>query len=233
MDAGDLAAELAHRLRTAADPARARGAQAYMKTSDPFFGVGAVPLRRILQDLAGRSAPASQSDYLAQVAALWTIPEREGRYAAVDWARRFRPFITVEALPHYERMIREGAWWDTVDAIAAHLVGRLLLEQRARLRPVMESWIQDPDPWIRRAALLAHLKHRGATDRVQLFAHCLRLAPEKGFFLRKAIGWSLREYSKTAPGDVRAFLETHPGTFSGLSVREALKVLDRGPGTKK
>ena len=223
----DLAETLTLLLRAAGDPVRAHGAQAYMKTRDPFFGVGAVPLRATLKGLFGIHRPATQADYLLQVAALWAIPEREGKYAAVEWARQFGPFITLDALPLYERMIREGQWWDTVDAIAAHLVGRLLLTDRGVMKPRMEAWSRDPDLWIRRASLLAHLKHKASTDHAQLFAQCLRLAPEKDFFIRKAIGWALREYSKTAPEQVQAFLAAHPGRFSGLSVREALKAIRR------
>lgn len=222
-----LARELSARLQAAGDPGRARGAQAYMKTTDPFFGVGAVPLRAELKPLYVRFRPASQGEYLDQVAALWAIREREGKYAAIEWARRFKAFVTLDSLPLYERLIREGQWWDTVDAIAAHLVGSLLLTQRLRMKPRIEAWSRDPDLWIRRTALLAHLTHRESTDHAQLFAHCLRLAPEKDFFIRKAIGWALRAYSKVAPEPVQAFLEAHPGRFSALSVREALKVIKR------
>lgn len=214
-------------LRAAGDLARVRGAQAYMKTRDPFFGVGAVPLRAALKPLYIAHRPGTQAEYLSQVAALWAIPEREGKYAAVEWARQFNPFITLDALPLYERMVRKGQWWDTVDAIAAHLVGRLLATQRDAMKPRMEAWNRDPDLWIRRTSLLAHLKHKASTDHAQLFAHCLRLAGEKEFFIRKAIGWALREYSKTAPDRVQAFLAAHPGTFSGLSVREAMKAMAR------
>lgn len=228
MDPGrSLAEDAARQLRAAGTPARARGAQAYMKTADPFFGVAAGPLRAVLKGLEGRYAPATQADYLAQVSALWAIPEREGKYAAVEWARRFTGFIRLEALPLYERMIREGRWWDTVDAIAAHLVGRLLRERRPELGPMVEVWSRDPDLWIRRTAVLAQLKHKGVTDEAQLFALCLRLAPEKEFFIRKAIGWALREYSKTAPARVAAFLADHGEALSGLSRREARRVLDR------
>lgn len=222
-----LAREAVARLRALGDPARARAMAAYMRTQDPFFGVGAVLLRGVLRDLARLHPPRSQAEYGAQCDALWTIREREGRYLAVEWARRFKPFITLDALPLYERMVREGAWWDTVDALAAHLVGPLLLDHRETMKPVIEAWTMDPCLWIRRAALLAHLKHRDRTDEDQLFSHCLRLAAEKDFFIRKAIGWSLREYGKTRPEAVRTFLETHRDAFSGLSLREGMKRLTK------
>lgn len=223
-----LASDLSRRLKDLGSPERARGAAAYMKTTDPFFGVGMVPLRALVRELARAHAPRDQEEYLHQVQALWALPEREARYAAIEWARRFKAFITLAALPLYERMVREGQWWDTVDAIAANLVGKLLLEHRRELKPLLEKWTRDENLWIRRTALLAHLKHKADTDQAQLFAHCLRLAHEKDFFIRKAIGWALRAHSLTAPEAVRAFLDAHRGVLSGLSYREGGRRLPPG-----
>lgn len=220
-----LAEAFTQRMMALGSPERARGAAAYMKTKDPFFGVGAQPLRAVIRDLVKGHAPQDQAEYRAQILALWALPEREAKYAAIEWARNFKAFITLDALPLYERLVREGQWWDMVDAIAAHLIGPLLLNHRRTMKPVMEHWIRDDNLWIRRTALLAHLKHKGATDPKQLLEHCLRVASEKEFFIRKAIGWALREYSKTAPEVVRAFLETHRGDLSGLSYREGSKRL--------
>ena len=223
-----LAEDLVIVLRAAGDPARVRGAQAYMKTRDPFFGVGAVPLRAALKPLYIAHRPGTQAEYLSQVAALWAIPEREGKYAAVEWARQFSPFITLDALPLYERMVRKGQWWDTVDAIAAHLVGRLLATQRDAMKPRMEAWNRDPDLWIRRTSLLAHLKHKASTDHAQLFAHCLRLAGEKEFFIRKAIGWVLRTVAEQDPERVAAWIRPRLHRMSGLTRREATRKLPEG-----
>jgi 3-methyladenine DNA glycosylase AlkD len=228
MDPAALARELARRLEAAGDPARIAGAQAYMKTPDPFFGVGAVAMRAVVKELARAHPPVDAAACRAQIAAFWALPQREARYAAVDWGRRFPALRTLEALPLFERMIREGAWWDTVDEIARFHVGALLLEHRAAMKPVLEAWVRDPCLWIRRSALLAHQKHRERTDEAQLFDHCLRLAPEKAFFIRKAIGWALREHGKARPKQVLDFVDAHRDRFSGLTVREALKRLVPG-----
>ncbi|MBL0211566.1 MAG: DNA alkylation repair protein [Holophagaceae bacterium] len=219
----DLALDLAQRLEAVANPDRQRGAQAYMKTSDPFFGVDAASMRRVVKGMAKSHPPENQAEYLAQIQAFWSLPQREAHYAAVEWAKLFPAFQTLEALPLFERMIREGAWWDTVDEVARFLVGALLLKERAVMKPVMERWIQDEHLWIRRAALVAHQKHRERADEAQLFDHCLRLAPEQDFFIRKAIGWALREHSKTRPEAVEAFIAAHRAELSGLSIREGLK----------
>lgn len=122
-------------------------------------------------------------------------------------------------------MAVEGAWWDLVDDVAANLVGALLLGHRAAMRPVMEAWVDDDDMWRRRTAILSQLRHRDQTDAEMLFDFCRRRAHETEFFIRKAIGWALREYSKTDPGAVAAFLRRHGDELSGLSRREAAKHL--------
>jgi 3-methyladenine DNA glycosylase AlkD len=89
----------------------------------------------------------------------------------------------------------------------------------------MNAWIDDPNMWIRRVAILSQLRHKAETDEAQLFRYCLGRAHEKEFFIRKAIGWSLRDYAHAAPERVRAFLAAHEGALSGLSRREAAKHL--------
>jgi 3-methyladenine DNA glycosylase AlkD len=174
-----------------------------------------------------RFQPATHRAYVAGVRSLWRQPRRESKYAAIEFAVQHRAFITPASLSLYERMIHEGAWWDLVDGIAANLISPLYLSERRSLRPVINRWIDDDDLWIRRTALLAHLRHKEHTDGRQLFAHCLRRAQEKEFFIRKAIGWALRQYSYAEPAAVRRFLVSHRGRLSGLSYREGAKRLVR------
>ncbi|HYD96609.1 MAG TPA: DNA alkylation repair protein [Noviherbaspirillum sp.] len=212
-------------LRRRADPEKARQMAAYMKTDMPFHGVQKPDLEPVLRAMKERFAPASQADYEEGVRALWQLPHREEKYAAIEFAIRHRQYIASPSLPLYEQLIREGAWWDLVDPVATMLAGRLLLLQRAITAAAMERWVRDDHMWLRRAALLAHLKHKTQTDTRQLFAYCVLLAGEKEFFIRKAIGWALREYAKTDPGAVRAFLQDHRTMLSALSLREASRHL--------
>jgi 3-methyladenine DNA glycosylase AlkD len=177
--------------------------------------------------------PLDQKSYERNVLALWKLPYREERYCAIAYARQHAEFITPSALRLYERMIRDGAWWDFVDEIAVNLVGGVLGNFRPETRPMIERWIDDPDMWIRRTAILAHLKHKNATDAAQLFDHCLRRAHEREFFIRKAIGWALREYSKTDPRAVRAFLAKNRQRLSKLSFDEGSKHLPRATEQKR
>jgi 3-methyladenine DNA glycosylase AlkD len=125
----------------------------------------------------------------------------------------------------YRRLIVEGAWWDLVDSVAVDLIGRLWSTDRAGMRPVLESFIDDESLWLRRTALICQIGLKGETDHAMLFDFCARRAAEKEFFIRKAIGWALREYAKTDPQAVRDFIALNRDRLSGLSYREASKHL--------
>ncbi len=222
-----LAAWVARRLRAAAVPQNVGPMQAYLKTRMLFYGVRKPGLVPIFREMKRRFPPANRRAYESGVRSLWNLAHREEKYAAIEYACQHRDFITSASLPLYERMVREGAWWDLVDYVVARLVSPLYLAERQALRPVVNRWIDDDALWIRRAALLSHLTHKQHTDQRQLFAHCLARADETEFFIRKAIGWALRQYSYANPQDVRKFLQAHRSRLSGLSYREGAKTLVR------
>ena len=216
---------VAGELAAVADEANATAMAAYMKTDMPFFGVKRPYRDPIFKEMMRRFPVATRPEYESGVRELWAQPHREEKYLAVGLARAVPKYVTAPSLPLYRMLITDGAWWDFVDEVAAHLVGRLLLDDRHRIAPVMEQWIDHPDMWLRRSALLAHLRHKAATDEAVLYDHCLRLAHEKEFFIRKAIGWVLREYAKTAPESVTTFVVANRDRWSGLTFREASKHL--------
>lgn len=226
----ELARYVTAELKRLADPAKAPAMVAYMKTTRPFFGVPTPMRTAMLKQMGERFAPSDQKSYARSLMALWDLPHREERYCAIAFARRYEQFVTPASLPLYERMIREGAWWDFVDEIAVNLVGAVYENFRAQTQPIIERWIDDDDMWIRRTAILSHLKHKKETDAAQLFKHCLKRAGETEFFIRKAIGWALREYSKTDPRAVRAFLTKNRKRLSNLSNAEGSKHLARARG---
>jgi 3-methyladenine DNA glycosylase AlkD len=217
---------VAEQLADAADPDKAGPMAAYLKTDMPFYGVqksGRVPILRAVKD---RFPPSDRDDYRTAVLALWTRPHREEKYLAIGYARSFPRFVTLSSVPLYRRMIVEGAWWDLVDEIATHLVGDILVNQREHMTPKVEAWIGDRDMWLRRTAILAQIGHKEDTDADLLFEACERCMHETEFFIRKAIGWALRDYARTDPGAVAAFVTEHRDDLSGLSYREATKHLD-------
>ena len=164
---------------------------------------------------------------------LWEdATHREEWYAAVALLRHraYRAWLDPDLLPLLEQLVRTGAWWDVVDEIASHLVGQVLLDHRGVVTPVMDAWSVDDDSlWVRRTAMLAQLRHGEETDtdlleRV-LVANLDDTAYGKDFFVRKALGWALRQHARTDAAWVRTFVSTHADRLSGLSRREALKHL--------
>jgi 3-methyladenine DNA glycosylase AlkD len=222
-----LPERLRSRLAPLADPDRAAAQQAYLKTDQPMVGVTRPVFRQVVRALMREAPPADRSAWAGDVASLWAGPERDLRYAAVAWLTGFRGrFLDTDAVPLVERMIREGAWWDLVDEIAADGLGPIVLRNRAHLRPTLERWIDDPDVWIARAALICQLKHRERTDVAMLLDFCARRAEDRTFWIRKAIGWALRQHARVDPGVVRSFLASPAGArLSALSRREAGKHL--------
>ena len=222
----DLLSLADEELSALADADRARQMAAYMKTHMAFYGVQAPARRKVLRSLRAQVPISTSGDYAAAVATLWDGDHRETKYLAIDLAIAERRFIASEHLPLYRRLIVEGAWWDLVDPVATHLVGTVLLNDPHHTEPVIASWAFDDDVWLRRTAILCRLRHKDRTDAGRLFSQCLARAGDDEFFIRKAIGWALREYAKTDPEAVGRFLIAHRGDLSPLSFREASKHLD-------
>ncbi|MEU6368805.1 DNA alkylation repair protein [Streptomyces sp. NPDC046931] len=208
----------------AADPERAAAMRAYMKDVAPFLGL-TTPVRRALSRtvLAGTPRP-DETDCTAIALRCWALPEREYHYFAVDYLRRHVRRLSSGFLPMTRHLVSTVPWWDTVDALASHVVGGLVTADPG-LRNAMDTWIEDDHLWIARTALLHQLRHKEATDTRRLFAYCVRRSDHPDFFIRKAIGWALREYAKTDPEAVREFVAREEARLSPLSVREALKNL--------
>jgi 3-methyladenine DNA glycosylase AlkD len=225
MDVDLLTRTAADLLSEQADEAKAEQMAAYMKTAMPFYGVQAPAVRIITRQVVKQFPPDDIGQYDRAVRALWGQKHREEKYLAISYARRFHQFISTESLDLYRMMIVDGAWWDFVDTIAAHLVGRVLVNERDATEPRIRSWINDGDMWLRRTSIICQLPHKAETDTALLSDACLTNAADKEFFIRKAIGWALREYAKTDPEWVREFVDTHRGVLSGLSIREATKHL--------
>ena len=221
----DLHAGLKIALEAAAEPGRAAPMQAYMRDQFVFLGVAA-PQRRLavkalLADLKGVGADA----LLDHAQRLWQQPQREYQHVALDMLALHRRQLGVEHLPALLGLARQRAWWDSVDGMAG-IVGDVL---RTELRrggdghAHMDGALRHADFWLRRIAMLHQLGWRTDTDAGWLFGAALALAPEDEFFIRKAIGWALRDYARHAPEAVTAFANAHRQQLSALTRREALK----------
>jgi 3-methyladenine DNA glycosylase AlkD len=204
------------------DEKQARKQAAYMRYLFLFLGLQ-TPKRRALQKPLYKTYPVQDEQRLNQVLqCLWSKKQREFQYAALDIAESFHKFASAQMLKVYEWMIRTKSWWDTVDDVAANLVGPLLSDH-PKLMEVMDCWIQDENLWIRRSALIFQLKWKTKTDTDRLFTYCRHAMHDSDFFIRKAIGWALRQYSKTDPVAVKQFIQNNQHKLSLLSIKEGSK----------
>lgn len=216
-------------LTAQADPQRAEQQQRYMKSKLPYHGLPNPLVQLICRELFAVHPVPDRATWVATALTLWDeATHREEWYAAINLLRH-RPYRCWAQLPEslslYQHLITTGAWWDVVDEVAAHLVGDLVREHHAQISPVMRAWASDADPWLRRTAIICQLRSKDDTD-VDLLADAIEAnLSQTGFFLRKAIGWALRDFARTDPDWVREFVRTHESSLSGLSTREALKHL--------
>jgi 3-methyladenine DNA glycosylase AlkD len=225
-DMDTLLADLRHQLQEAADPQRATEMAAYLKDQFMFFGV-ATPARRALAKptlALGREATGDQ--LLSFAEACWDQPEREFQYIAHDLLRKWAPSLDAELLGRVEALIRTKSWWDTIDALAAWTVGPMVRHE-PRLAEQMDIWIDDADFWIARSAILHQLSFKTHTDADRLFSYAEARAQDQEFFIRKAIGWALRQYARVDPDEVYRFVDARTHVLSALTQREALKHRDR------
>jgi 3-methyladenine DNA glycosylase AlkD len=213
-------------LQRLADPDKAEPMQAYMKTDQPFYGVQAKPRRDSFKAIAKQFKAISRPEYEQIIFELWQSSHREAMYQALEVAQHFKKYRDPGSWPIYERLVRTASHWDTLDEVARNLISALVRQHREFEARLVE-WAEDDNFWVRRASLLAHLKHKAQTNTVLLAETILKLAPEKEFFIRKAIGWVLRDYSYTNPAWVRQFVEQHAAQLSSLSQQEALKQINR------
>lgn len=228
----DLADELRHRIAEAGDDTRAPQMQAYMKSALPFRGVTSVPLRAICREVLAAHRLPDRAAWESAVLELWDGAEyREERYAALALAghRFYADYQDAHAVDLYRHLITTGAWWDLVDGIASRHVGGILRADPAAVTPTMQRWAVDQDLWLRRTAILCQLDHKGETDtellRFALESNLEHSLHGREFFIRKAVGWALRQYARTDPAWVRTFVDEHADRISGLTRREALKHL--------
>lgn len=214
-----LAKKLQQALLPFQDPEYAVWQTNYQRDQFQFLGVRKPTLQKVVKTLYQTHR---SEDWKEDVRDLWNEKQREFHYAAIEWAIYSRKMAGAEDLEFYKSLVLSNSWWDTVDTIAPHLIGHLLLKH-PELIIHSEGWLASESLWLRRTALLYQLRWKEKTDYVRLFEYCKHLSGEKEFFIRKAIGWALREYGKTNAVAVQQFLDST--TLSPLSKREASKNL--------
>jgi len=225
----DLLDDLRRALGTAGDAVRAAGQQRYMKSAMPYWGLTSPVLRATVRPILDEPAYRieTRQEWEGTVRALWDeATHREEWYAALAVARHrhYRRWRDSDTMPLYRHLIETGAWWDVVDDIATHLVREVVLGNPEVEGLRMRAWADDEHLWIRRSAVICQVGAKERTDPVLLADVIEPNLSDRDFFVRKAIGWALRDYARTRPEWVKTFVSSHE-SLSGLSRREALKHL--------
>jgi 3-methyladenine DNA glycosylase AlkD len=204
--------------------------QAYMKSAMPYYGVGMPGQQVIWKKLFRQRVICDARSWRETTLAIWRGAKfREERYGAIALTgeKAYLPWQTLDALPMYEEMIVTGAWWDYVDHIAGRRIGLLLRNHPAPMSRLMRRWSRSDDMWKRRTSIICQLGFKERTDLALLY-DCIEPNLDDGeFFIRKAIGWALRQHAWTDPEEVQRYVRAHEDQLSGLSRREALKNVGR------
>lgn len=220
-----LADELEKRIRAHADPERAANERRYLKSDLDFLGTGLPAIRAEVRAFE-REHRIDHDLLVALVRALWAQPLHERHMAAALLLDRHTKLLESSDITLLEELIRTSYTWAYVDEFAAHVVGALF-ERDTSLGGTLDRWAQDSDFWIRRSAMLALLRplRRGEGDFERFARYADSMLEEREFFIRKAIGWILRDTSKRRPGLVYEWILPRAGRASGVTVREAVKYL--------
>ena len=229
ISADRIAAEIDQELQAVGTPERAEKERAYLKSPLRFYGATLPQTHAIVTASWRRHGGLDHDTMVATVDLLWACAVFECRMAAEDLLEMGSSMLTTADLPLLERMLRGAGTWALVDGLAAGPLGDL--DRRPPgIGPTIERWAADDDVWIRRSALLAHLKalRRGEGDIDRFLRLADAMLDEREFFIRKAIGWVLRDAGKKRPADVSAWLEPRIGRVSGVTIREAVKHLPTG-----
>ena len=217
-------------LANAAEPSRAEGMRAYLKSEMPCHGLTAATMRQIVKARAKEHPVGSRVEWQRVTLALWKKAKyREERHAANEFVllRQFRPYRVLESVDMLEEMIVTGAWWDLVDPLATHALGDVLADEPRRTSALMRRWSKDADMWKRRSAILSQITFKDRTDLTLLYDCIEPNLDDRQFFIRKAIGWALRQYAWTDPREITKYVAANRTRLSPLSFREATKNIAR------
>lgn len=197
---------------------------AYMKGHFVFAGVRGPQKQEVLKLLKAECQNWTIDQLVAVARDGWLDEWREVQQLCIDLLKWRRLRLTAQHLPHLEYMITHKSWWDSVDMIASNLIGTVLSHSKDLQYSTCERWIASENMWLRRSAIIHQLKYKEDTDHELLFALVESQKGSTEFFINKACGWALRQYAKTAPVHVAAFVSEHPD-LSPLTIREARKSL--------
>ena len=198
--------QLEVKFKDAADPARAFQMKKYMKDHFSFFGIQANPRRAICTEFLLENGLPEKVILDDVIKELWEKEEREFHHFGAELAYRYKKNVEEKDIELYRWMLVNKSWWDTVDFIAANLVGNYFQAFPDQAESAVKDWLESGNMWLQRTTIIFQLKYKKSTDLKLLSRQINALKLSKEFFIRKAIGWALREYSKTDPHWVQDFV---------------------------
>jgi 3-methyladenine DNA glycosylase AlkD len=228
-DAAAVVKYIESRLAQGADPDRAEKERAYLKSELVFLGVGVPAARQVVRHAWGQRGGLDHEQLMAAVDRLWESGIHEHRMAVVELLKLATPgTLGIDDGPGLEHLLRTARTWAYVDSLAADVVGSLVVSEPKAWRPVLDRWASERDFWMRRSALLSLLVplRQGGGDFERFARYADAMLDEREFFIRKAIGWVLRETGRQRPDLVAGWIEPRVARASGVTVREAVKHLD-------
>jgi 3-methyladenine DNA glycosylase AlkD len=220
----DFTSALTQKFREHASAENAEPMAKYMKDLFPFHGIKSEPRKAILKETVALHKDEVKANFRHIAKQLYELPEREYHYCATDllikeWPKHF----AVGDISLIEHFLSTKSWWDSVDPLAKYILGGYLKQFPDETETVIENFAGSENMWLNRSAIIYQLGYKKDTDAARLFGLCEHFNTSKEFFIQKAIGWALREYGKTNPEAVKAFVKQ--AILKPLSVREALKNL--------
>lgn len=207
------------------NPDKASKMKAYMRNQFDFVGLSSHERMEIFRNFHDKTALPPDNRLPEVVDLLWVLPQREFQYFAMDLIRRRIKYMDEQFIRFLEEMIIHKSWWDTIDFIAASLVSVHFQRYPELIKPIVSRWMDSQNIWLQRSCLLFQLKYKQKTDLKLLYNQIDCLKESKEFFIQKAIGWILREYSKTNPNEVKDYVTNNK--LKPLSKREALKIIQK------
>ncbi len=203
----------------------------YFRGKYDFFGIKTPVRKNIYKDFFSKYGYPDENQYTNILKELWNLPEREYQYFGMELFRRNIKNSTTKTIESYEYMITHKSWWDTVDGISINLVGPFFKRFTLMSGPFIDKWVHSDNIWLQRSAILFQLKYKEETNKSLLFQYIKYLSGSKEFFVQKAIGWALRELSKSSEEDVVEFVNSNH--LAALSKREALRLIMKAKVAKK
>lgn len=219
----ELSAEIIKRLSSHENRDVAIGMEKYMRNKFSYYGLTSPERKLLVKPYIPNTRNLGLDDLFESIFSLWEDPFRESQYAAMDILIANKKRLRKEDLLHVKELLVTESWWDTIDLLASHLVGILCQKYPELIESYIHSWVDSDNIWLNRSGLIFQLKYKDETDFDLMKSYILKLKHKEEFFIQKAIGWSLRQYSRFDPEGVTAFVQSHQ--FSKLAEKEAMRII--------